>query len=75
MEYVMMACSVGKRYDLNGNAVGPISDDNQSYYSLKLNCFRSKSRIKQFCIDYKNNFGSPALIFVPVKLRPNLGEF
>lgn len=75
MEYTMMACSTGKRHDLNGNISVPMSDDTIAYYTGKLNSYKDRVCIKTFCVDYGQAFGRPALICVPIKSRPDLGAF
>lgn len=75
MEYVLMACSTGKRYDLNGNVVGTMSKENISFYTIKLNSYKNKVRIRDFCISYIKANGRPALSTIPIKSRPDLGRF
>lgn len=75
MEYTLMACSLGKRFDLNGNVASLISEDNMQHFVMKLGMFKKVDRIKKFCKDYLSENKNPALICVPMKQRPDLGSF
>ena len=70
-EYICMAASVGKRYDLDGNQVGYIDEGPLKHYSSVV--VRMKPRkLVDFCKRYEAAFRRPALLCIPISMRPEL---
>ena len=75
MEYNLMANTTGKRYSLEGKEVSSISEEHQNQFIIRLNMFKNRQRIADFCKDYSKQFKRLPLACVPIKSRPNLSRF
>lgn len=69
-EYTYMACSLGKRYDLAGAPVTAIDESELKSFILAMQRM-NKDVLRSFIKDYKEVFGKPALLCVPIKERPD----
>lgn len=67
MEYVMMACSTGKRFKLHSVAMkirSPIDPEPMAGFSNRLKSFRDRGRVVKFKHDFLYKFGYEAFQFV-----------
>lgn len=70
-EYKCMACSLGRRCDLDGNETSWIESSQMKSFiedTVKL----KPTLLRIFCKRYKKAVGRPALICIPIKDRPEL---
>lgn len=70
-EYLCMAASLGRRFDLDGNETGWIAPEELKGF-IKGTIRLRPAVLKIFCKRFLKETGRPALICVPIKERPEL---